>query len=64
MTETTTDRFELARLRARAFASEQGRDGAAAEAFAGEYVAFLEDWLHEPRYPDVPPPTPEEVWWS
>lgn len=64
MTETTTDRLELARLRAHAFAVEQGSAAAAAEEFAGEYVAVLEDRLHEPRYPDLPPPTPEEVWFA
>ena len=37
---------------------------AAAEEFAGEYVAVLEDRLHELRYPDLPPPTPEEVWFA
>ncbi len=63
-TATMTDRLELARIRAHAFAAEQGSDEAAAESFAGEYVALLEDRLHEIRYPDVPLPTPEEVWFA
>ena len=31
-----------------------------AAAFADEFAAYIEDRMHEIRYPDVPLPTPEE----
>lgn len=62
--QTTTDRLELARSRAFTYALEQGATPARAEEFAGEYVCVLEDRATEIRYPDLPAPTPEEVWAS
>lgn len=62
-----TKNAELAELRRRgalAFAKSRGATRAAAEEFAFEYMAVLEDRAHERRYPDVPLPTPEEVWIS
>lgn len=60
----TTDRIEQGRLRAVNFARAKGLSEIAAEEFASEYAAVLEDRAHEQRYPDVPLPTPEEVWFS
>ena len=62
--QTTTDRIEFARAQAFAFAIEQGARPSLAEDFAGEYVCVLEDRSAELRYPDLPAPTPEEVWIS
>lgn len=31
-----------------------------ATAFADEFTAYIEDRMHEIRYPDLPLPTPEE----
>lgn len=63
MTENV-DRAEQDRVRARNFATMQGVSPDAAEEFAFEYVAVIEDRLYEQRYPDAPLPTPEEVWLS
>lgn len=60
----TMDRIEQGRARALNFARAQGLSEIAAEEFAFEYVAVLEDRMYEQRYPDVPLPTPEEVWYS
>ncbi|MGC5173057.1 hypothetical protein ACLQ2Q_20655 [Microbacterium sp. DT81.1] len=62
--QTTTDRLELARGQAFDYAIEQGGPPSRAEDFAGEYVCVLEDRATELRYPDLPAPTPEEVWFS
>lgn len=62
--QTTTDRLELARSQASTYALEQGATPSRAEEFAGEYVCVLEDRSTETRYPDLPAPTPEEVWFS
>lgn len=62
--QTTTDRLELARGQAFDFALEQGATPSRAENFALEYVCVLEDRATELRYPDLPAPTPEEVWIS
>jgi len=62
--QTTEETYELARARALAFAAEQDISPSAAEVFADEYALVLEDRAHETRYPDLPAPTPEEVWFS
>ena len=62
--QTTEETYELARARALAFVAEQEISPSAAEVFVDEYALVLEDRAHETRYPDLPPPTPEEVWFS
>jgi hypothetical protein len=63
MTETV-DHVERGRVQALDFAKAQGLSPTDAEEFSFDYAAMIEDRLHELRYPDVPLPTPEEVWYS
>lgn len=62
--QTSEEKYELARAHALAFAAEQDSTPGAAEVFANEYMLVLEDRANETRYPDLPAPTPEEVWFS
>lgn len=63
MTETV-DHVERGRVQALAFAKAQELSPTDAEEVSFDYAAMIEDRLHELRYPDVPLPTPEEVWYS
>jgi hypothetical protein len=64
MSTITVDRVELARHRALEFAQAPWSDVADPAGFADEYAFAYEEWLTEIHDPDLPFPTPEEVWGS